>query len=339
MILAALLGAVLSSIPPPIYVNDGSVQGDRFTRQAGSDRSGDGSPDRPFGSLGKALATAQPGQTIYLDVGLHQARRGWSIPKDGIRLIGAPQQTTRLRVKEGSVLQAEDRQGLALQDLFLEGGRIGVEWVRVRDSSMERVVSVGAATYGILLRDCTALRLTGCATFRAKFRGLQIDRSSGVVVEGHRSAENQQGGIVLRNARGNILRACHSEKNGMSGFFICDRSTENQFWECIATDNRFVGFYLYNGATGNVLRGNTSTGNERGMTASRSPTNRFERNHVVANRTYGFLLKEQSPGNQLSRNRAEKNPEGDLASTADSTPRLQFRNQIGNRTTLPPATP
>lgn len=339
MILAAIFGAVLGALPPPLHVNDGSVDGDRFTRAPGNDQSGNGTADQPFATLGKALSAAQPGQTIYIDVGLYSAKRGSVILADSLRIIGAPNRATRLRAEEGSVLRAENRRGLALHDLVLEGGRIGLEWTQVRDSSIERIVSVGASTYGILLRECAAVRMAECATFRAKFRGLQLDRSSSVLIEGHRSGESSNGGIVLRNARGNILRNCRSERNGMSGFFLSNGSSENQFWDCVAADNKFVGFYLFGGATGNVFRGNTSQGNERGFTATGSPHNRFERNTVVSNRTYGFLFKDNSPGNHLIRNRAELNPDGDLAATDDSTPRLTFRNTIGRRTTPSTSSP
>ncbi|MFQ3669905.1 MAG: right-handed parallel beta-helix repeat-containing protein [Verrucomicrobiia bacterium] len=331
---AAALGMLAgSTAPDPVYVNDAVVEGDRFTQRAGCDRAGDGSAERPFATVRRALAEARPGQRIYLDAGLFSEPAGLELPADGIQLIGAPNRVTRIRGGEGSVLRAEGRRGLALRDLVLEGGRIGVEWVEVQNAVMEQVVTVGAGTYGILLRDCTAVRLVTSATFRSGFRGLQLDRCTGVLVEGHRSAESGNGGIVLRDSHGNIFRACRSERNGMSGFFLSDKVRNNQFWDCVASENKFVGFYLFRDSTGNIFRGCTSTGNERGVTATRSPDNRFERNTIVQNRTFGLLFKEQSPDNQLIRNRLQGNPEGDLATSEDSAPRLSFRNQIGRRVT------
>lgn len=335
VVAALAVGALgLGLFPTAIFVNDSSRQGDRFTQRTGCDRTGDGSAERPFGSLGRALRQVEAGQTIWMDAGVYRAKQGWVLAVDGLRVVGVPGGGTRLRVEEGSVLRAEGRRGLRLEDVVVEGGRIGIEWVGVRDSVMDRVIAVGAGTYGILLRDCAGIHLVGSMTTRSRFRGLQLDRAVGVVVEAHRSLENGNGGVVLRNARGNVLRGVRSDGNGMSGFFLSNGSRENQFFECEARDNRFVGFYLLGGSGGNVFRGGKSEGNERGVTASASPGNRFERMTVVGNRTSGFLFKEGSPENVLIRCRAEGNPEGDLVAAADSSPRLGFRNRFGQRVVL-----
>ncbi|MBW3127616.1 T9SS type A sorting domain-containing protein [Hymenobacter profundi] len=57
-----------------LYVNDAATSNDVYTQAAGNDLTGNGTPEAPFATVGRALQTALAGATIYVDAGTYTER-------------------------------------------------------------------------------------------------------------------------------------------------------------------------------------------------------------------------------------------------------------------------
>ena len=181
----------------------------------GEDGGGDGTLERPFQTVARALALRaqmeEPWVELRLAVGLHSAASGEALPlvlPSGVRLVGSGSGSCEFGGREGQPVIWLPKQGkVALEGVALRGGTVGiacepggrapleVELVDVRIEGSETALSLAGAAGPV------RLRADGLQT-RATAVGLLADAGAPLELALHRSLfSGGNEGIVLDGAR------------------------------------------------------------------------------------------------------------------------------------------
>lgn len=296
--------------PPPerkatLHVNDRQTDGDRFSARAGSDSEGDGSAERPFASLARALKDAKPGDLILLDTGGYELMAGIDLAIDDLQIRGAGVGRTSLSMDRDDVPALRTTSnGVQIADLAVSGGSIGIE-LRGNHALVRRVAVHAQGTFGILLRDSVGNVVHDCRLWGTGFRGLQIAGGRGHFISNCWSGGNANAGFCLAETAGNVVTGNIADQNGTSGFFIVGESANNELIGNQSYRSGMGGFYLFNGSHGNVLEGNVANWNQRGFVLKHVMNNRLEANSAEGNHYAEFQVRGESRDNVLASNRGE----------------------------------
>lgn len=289
-----------------IYVNDAQTDGNRFCPAPGSDDDGDGSVQRPFATLRRALGGAKPGDTIFIDSGSYDVNEGILIGVDYLRIRGAGARQTRLRVESGGDTSAlvVKANGVQVSDLSISGGRIGIE-LRANSTILRRVAVHSQDTYGILLQDSQGSIVHDCRIWATGFRGMEITGGRGNFVSNCWSSGNRNAGFCLSSTEGNVLTRNTADRNLTSGFFITGDSLNNALIENVSYRSGLGGFYLYDGSHGNLLENNVANWNQRGFVLKHAMANRLTDNSATGNQYAEFQIRGDSRDNLMESNTGE----------------------------------
>ena len=320
-ILFILMAILLSGCSPRSwYVNDASVKEDRFTKAIGDKEKGDGSIDRPFLTINKAIQKASPGDTIFIDTGVYsvpQERKSGlvfvTLNKPKLNVEGAGAQKTILQLSTDSEeFQCGIRiaaEKIKLQNLGIKGGTIGIFLDQTDHVIIEHVSTEGQTANGFLLESSQNSEVSHCQAQKGGFRGFQIINSTLNKIHNNTSQDNENAGFCLIRSTNNYLQQNVARNNGMSGFFINGWNQSNRLENNQSISNTLGGFYLFEESEKNQLRSNFSQGNGVGISINNSHANVIISNRVISSIGNGIVLKSGSHSNQVLNNRLKNNQE------------------------------
>lgn len=172
-----------------------------YVSKTGNDTSGDGSELKPYLTITKALAVANPGDTVTVAAGIYNEN---VVLKSKVRLLGAGYAATTI-------------QGLGTTNV--------VEGIAVTNATLEGFTITGASatTSGLYCADCNSvivrnnhIRDNGAATSTTS-NGILIQGVSNLLVEKNLITGNTTGGIVISGTSQALIRNNIVIGNGDSG--------------------------------------------------------------------------------------------------------------------------
>jgi len=193
-VLTPSASAQTSTAPTQIYVNDATTSGDRFTKAAGSDLTGNGTADAPYGTVLQALAHAEAGTTtIFIDAGTYTERVVWN---KNVSLRGA------------GTLAADS----ATATIF-DGG-LAPSPVQTSETGLFMTASGGTAAAPLILANLT---------IKAYDFGLQTDNATNranILLEDVETVRNRQCGIYWNSLGGQsenvVFRRIHAARTALA---------------------------------------------------------------------------------------------------------------------------
>ncbi|MGC1480735.1 MAG: right-handed parallel beta-helix repeat-containing protein [Chthoniobacterales bacterium] len=307
------------------YVNDGSVEGDRFCDGIGDDARGNGSKAKPYGTLRRAVIAARTGDSVIVDAGTFvqspvnppyrlqillnvmgispNERAGVDIETEGLKVTGAGPELTILRGGMDVVI-AVRADNVTVSGLSISEGKTGVE-VSGSNSTLEDLWIDSSDEFGIVLAGADGARLKRCRVTGVGFRGVQLENSFKVAITNCSSMRNGNAGFCLVGSSGNVLTGNVAVGNGTSGFYVQNRSSNNTLRDNVSYGSGLGGFYLFTDSTGNVLEGNTARWNQRGFVSKRTSGNYLVGNVANSNEYAQIQIRGDSKDATLEANEAE----------------------------------
>nr|WP_308121362.1 sigma-70 family RNA polymerase sigma factor [Actinoplanes bogorensis] len=264
--------AAPSSAAARPVVGTGVQRADVFVAPTGSDRSGDGSVGKPYGSLEKAVTVIRPGQTIAMRGGTYPLGSEVEITVSGTasRRITLSNYRDERPVIDAAGLPPTDWavdqtasywtvQGLEIRNApahaYVCSG--------CRSNVFQRLVLRGNKRAGMMLRDPGTI---GNRVLGNDFTGsdgiglgLQFGSGAGNQVRGNRFAGNGESGLDLKFDSPVTVEGNWSYDNGGNGFVLTGEPASHRLRNNAAWDNGNHGFTDDAGPTrGLSLVGNTA---------------------------------------------------------------------------------
>ena len=309
------------------YVNDTySSSTDSFTYAAGSDTSyGDGTVNKPYRSVAKALQGAKSGDTIYVDAGLYadtyvlvssSETAAFKIDTDYITIIGKDSNATVFdppgaKTVEGLFgIYADTQTGLVIRDLGVTGALAGIAFLNV-DSSTISGDSLCSNDVGVYFASGSDSNTVTGVTARYNGIGIYLDSSSSNAIRNNMADSNSNFGVYLKTSASNTISGNTADSNSVAGIYL-NSSWNNTLETNAARFNASAGIYLASSRS-NTLYGNAADSNATyGFYFTASDTNTLSGNAAHSNSGFGIRLVSSSY-NVVTRNATDSNATAGLS--------------------------
>ncbi|MBM2618827.1 sigma-70 family RNA polymerase sigma factor [Actinoplanes sp. LDG1-06] len=261
-----------AAAPRPAVIGTGVQRADLYVAPSGSDRAGNGSVGKPYGTLEKAVSQVKPGQTIAMRGGVYRLTSEIEIAVDGTasRRITVSNYRDERPVIDAAALPATD---WAIDQTSSYWTVRGLE---IRNAPSHAYVCSGCHSNvfqrltlrdnvraGMMLRDPGT---TGNQVLDSDFTGsdgiglgVQFGSGAGNVVRGNRFAGNGESGLDLKFDSPVLVEHNWSYDNGGNGFVLTGAPASHRLRHNAAWNNGNHGFTDDGGATlGLTLTNNTA---------------------------------------------------------------------------------
>jgi hypothetical protein len=299
LVVAVACGVLAGQVPAGADVPEpGGYQVDPA---AGDDNSGTGSTPRPFRTITRALAAAQPGETVFLRPGAYDehvvtVRPGVTItgPRDAV-LRGADDSRRVLEVQhDDTTLNGFTIDGKICADLVEACYRDKAVWVQ---STVPHDGVTGTKILGLRVAnmggECIRMKYF---TSRSRVAGNTVGPCGIHDFAIPNTGSGQTGeGIYIGTAPEQLDRNPSPEP---------DLSNDNQVWGNVIDTQAGECVDIKESARGNDVADNTCTGQQprnanSGAMESRGPGNTFRSNHIHHNAAAGIRLGGDRPGDAV----------------------------------------
>ncbi|MBI4179264.1 right-handed parallel beta-helix repeat-containing protein [bacterium] len=285
------------------YVNDASVLGDVYTSAVGSNTTGDGTTQKPFATITKALSLATAGDTVFIDAGLYAETV--VIDADSISLVGKDSNATVIDPPSGNGIFADTQSGLLIKNLGVKGAIEGIYFVRVTNSTIEGDSLSHNAGRGIYFQD-------GSDSNTVRNSNFYFNLNQGVYLVTNCFNNTIDNNIAVGNSQ---------------GFHLNSSSRRNILTRNISRQNA-NGIYIEINSHDNVVRNNTVASNaQSGLSVIASDNNVVYQNDISLSDT-GVSIQNTSSGNLFTRNNITNNIVNHLLNQAATSQRVA-RNWYG----------
>ncbi|MBI4179568.1 right-handed parallel beta-helix repeat-containing protein, partial [bacterium] len=277
------------------YVNDASTAGDSFTYLTGSDATGEGTANKPFGTITKALSLATAGDTVWVDAGLYA--EAVVIGNDSISVVGKDSAATVIDPPGSSGtagvwgIYAAGRVSLSIRNLGVTGAYNGIRFDNVDRSTVSGDSVSACGNFAVyLLNGSDTNTLSKNEVVLNSNYGIALDASSGNTLSDNMSSSNSSSGINLgTSSNGNTITGNTTNSNTNYGIDLASSSVNTTVSNNTANSNTSAGIVAQTG--NNTLTGNTANSNtDYGIWVDGGNANVIRGNVARSNASAGIRL-------------------------------------------------
>ncbi|MBI4179975.1 right-handed parallel beta-helix repeat-containing protein, partial [bacterium] len=281
------------------YVNDASTAGDSYTSAAGSDVTGQGTAQKPFATITKALSLVTVGDTVFVDAGLFAETV--VINADSISLIGKDSNATVIDPPGANSITtlygvyATGRTGLLIKNLGVTGAYVGIRFNNVDQSTITSDSASATGQYGIyLLTGSDNNTISNNITNLNGYYGMFLQGSLNCTVSGNTSNSNTEG-IELNGFSDNNTVRDNTTNSNNYGILLSQSSTNQLLNNTTLSNNR--GIALSASSNNNLISSNiVKSSTASGIDLMSSSNNVFVQNTLVSNTEYQIYIYRQGIG-------------------------------------------
>ena len=334
------------------YVNDTSTTGDSYTYTAGSDTSGNGTPQKPFLSLSKAMALATVGDTIWIDAGLYDSyvtdataseTYGINIDKDSITLIGKDSGSTVIDPPGPAGpnnrfgINASGRTGLLIKNIGVTGVYVGIRFNDVDRSTITMDSAVSCGDAGIFVTNGSDTNtISKSVAVSNGGPGIRVLASSNNTVSGNTVKSNGYGIYVDGGANGNAVNNNTVTSTGIYGIHI--ESSSNNKVTGNAISGSVYGIDVYSSSNTTITGNSSRSSGLYGIKMNLCSDNTIAQNDLQLNTEYQIYITGVSSSDTVQKNNiipSSGNPDSAVfnGSTAPTSKFSFTRNWFGSTDT------
>ena len=294
---------------PKWYVNDGWAAGDSFTYEGGADTNGgDGSPQKPFRTIAKALSRVNTGDTVYIDAGLYAETV--VIDSSNISLIGAGSDTTVIDPPGANTtsglygIYATGRTRLLIEGLGVTGAYHGIFFNAVSLSAVSNDSVSSCGGEGIYLSNSDTNTISACVS-SFNINGIFLNGSAFNALVNNTVQSNSQHGMYLASSAEDTLTGNLIQSNNWMGVYL-NASSRILLQSNRIQSNGQSGVYLLSNNS-NILRHNAIRSNaQAGVVLDASDINVIAQNDITGNDT-GVKINGTTSANLIGKNNIHAN--------------------------------